>query len=83
MGRELGLRFLMPQVEYKKYLGLALLPKAGVTIGLVLVAKRAFPTFGAIMVNAVLASVIINELIAPLLTKYAIFKAGEAHPEAG
>ncbi len=69
--------------EVKKYLGLALLPKAGVTIGLVILAKRAFPTFGAIMVNAVLASVIINELIAPLLTKYAIFKAGEAHPEAG
>ena len=68
--------------EVKKYLGLALLPKAGVTIGLVLLAKRAFPTFGAIMVNAVLASVIINELIAPPLTKYAIFKAGEAHPEA-
>ena len=67
----------------KKYLGLALLPKAGVTIGLVLLAKRAFPTLGVIMVNAVLASVIINELIAPLLTKYAIFKAGEAHPETG
>lgn len=65
----------------KKYLGLALLPKAGVTIGLVLLAKRSFPTFGDVMVNAVLASVIINELIAPLLTKYAIFKAGEAHPD--
>jgi len=64
--------------EVKKYLGLALLPKAGVTVGLALLAKRAFPTFGAIMMNAVLASVIINELIAPLLTKYAIFKAGEA-----
>jgi len=64
--------------EVKKYLGLALLPKAGVTIGLVLLAKRAFPAFGAIMMNAVLASVIINELIAPPLTKYAIFKAGEA-----
>jgi len=69
--------------EVKKYLGLALLPKAGVTIGLVLLAKRACPTFGAIMMNAVLTSVIINELIAPPLTKYAIFKAGEAHPEAG
>jgi Kef-type K+ transport system membrane component KefB len=69
--------------EVKKYLGLALLPKAGVTIGLVILAKRAFPAFGAVMVNAVLASVIINELIAPLLTKYAIFKAGETHPEAG
>jgi len=62
----------------KKYLGLALLPKAGVTIGLALVAKSAFPAFGAILMNAILASVIINELVAPPLAKYAIFKAGEA-----
>jgi len=68
--------------EVKKYLGFALLPKAGVTIGLVILAKRACPAFGAIMVNAVLASVIINELIAPPLTKYAIFKAGEASPSS-
>ena len=68
--------------EVKKYLGLALLPKAGVTVGLVLLAERTFPTFGAIMVSAVLASVIINELVAPPLTKYAIFKAGEAHPSS-
>jgi len=66
--------------EIKKYLGLTLLPKAGVTIGLALLAKRAFPTFGDIMMNACLASVIINELIAPPLTKYALFKAGEASP---
>ena len=65
--------------EVKKYLGLALLPQAGVALGLTLLAKRAFPTFGTIMVNAVLVSVIINELITPLLTKYAIIKAGEAH----
>ena len=64
--------------EVKKYLGLALLPQAGVALGLALIAKRAFPTFGDIMLNAVLASVIINELITPPLTKYAIFKAGEA-----
>ena len=64
----------------KRYLGLALLPKAGVTLGLILLAERAFPTFGGIMMNAVLASVIINELIAPPLAKYAISKAGEAHP---
>jgi Kef-type K+ transport system membrane component KefB len=68
--------------EVKKYLGLALLPQAGVALGLVLLAKRAFPTLGATIVNAVLASVIINELVTPPLTKYAILKAGEAHPEA-
>lgn len=59
------------------YQGIALLPAAGVSIGLALLAERAFPTFGAIIYNGILASVIINELIAPPLVKYAIFKAGE------
>lgn len=61
----------------RKYLGLALLPKAGVTIGLILLASLKFPSFGDVMLSAVLASTIINELIAPPLVKYAISKAGE------
>ena len=66
-----------PQV--KKYLGFGLLPKAGVTLGLILLAieNPAFHTFGDIMVNGVLGSVVINELIAPVLVKYSLFKAGE------
>jgi len=79
-GTRAGARISHSSDAVKKYLGLALLPKAGVTLGLVLLAERAFPTFGAIMMNAVLASVIINELVAPPLAKYALFKAGEAHP---
>jgi Kef-type K+ transport system membrane component KefB len=63
----------------RKYLGLALLPKAGVTIGLALLAERAFPNFGAVIFNAILASVVINELIAPLLVRFAIIKTGEQH----
>ncbi len=82
-GTRVGATISHAPSEVKKYLGLALLPQAGVALGLVLLAKRAFPTFGAIIVNAVLASVIINELVTPPLTKYAILKAGEAHPEAG
>ncbi len=65
----------------KKYLGLALLPKARVTVGLVLLASIRFPTFGVLMLNAVLASTIINELVAPPLTKYAIFKSGEVEAD--
>ncbi len=61
----------------RKYLGFALLPKAGVTIGLVLLASLKFPDFGDVMLSAVLASTIINELIAPPMVKYAISKAGE------
>jgi len=63
----------------KKYLGFALLPTVGVAVGLAILAKQhpAFSVIGNIMVSAILASVIINELVAPLLMKYAIFKAGE------
>lgn len=78
MGARAGARISHAPDSVKRYLGLALLPKAGVTLGLVLLAERIFPTFGAIMLNGVLASIIINELIAPPLAKYAIFKAGEA-----
>ena len=77
-GARAGAKISHASGEVKKYLGLALLPQAGVALGLMLLAKRAFPTFGAIILNAVLASVIINELVTPPLTKLAIFKAGEA-----
>ncbi|MFP3869199.1 MAG: cation:proton antiporter [Desulfobacteraceae bacterium] len=66
----------------RKYLGLALFPKAGVTVGLVLVAREIFPQplVASILVNAVIGSVIINELIAPPLVKHALLRAGEISP---
>jgi len=78
MGVRVGAGISHAPDNVKNYLGFALLPKAGVTVGLVLLASIEFPAFGTLMLNAVLASAIINELIAPPLTKYAIFKAGEA-----
>ena len=68
-----------PQVV-KKYLGLALLPTAGVTVGLVLEAKGIFgpSQISEVMVNAVLGSVIINELLTPFFVRFSLIKAGEA-----
>lgn len=63
----------------KRYLGLALLPKAGVTVGLALLAAEQFPAFGELLLNAVLASTIINELVAPPFSRYAITRAGESN----
>ncbi len=83
-GKLLGSRFgahisHAPQTV-KKYLGLALLPKAGVTVGLVLEAKSIFGAtyMSEVMVNAVLGSVIINELLAPFFVRFALVRAGEA-----
>jgi hypothetical protein len=78
LGTRLGAKISRAPDPIKKYLGLALLPKAGVTLGLALLAQENFPVFGDLIFNGVLASVIINELVAPPLTKYAITKAGEA-----
>ncbi len=77
-GARVGATIAHSSPNIKSYLGFGLLPKAGVTVGLVILAGRSFPVIGNIMVNAVLASVIINELIAPPLMKYALFKSGEA-----
>jgi len=80
IGARIGATISQAPTVIRKYLGFGLLPKAGVTIGLVLLTQQnsAFSIIGNMMVNAILASVIINELIAPPLTKYALFKAGEA-----
>jgi Kef-type K+ transport system membrane component KefB len=77
-GTVIGARISRASAEVRKYLGLALVPQAGVALGLALLAKNIFPTLGDILFNVVLASVIINELVAPPLTKYAIVKSGEA-----
>jgi len=63
------------------YLGLALLPQAGVSIGLALIAANSFPELASAMVSATLASVIINELITPPLARSALVRAGEARLE--
>ena len=63
----------------RKYLGVGLFPKAGVAIGLVLIAQEIFsdPRITSILLNAIIGSVIINELVAPPLVKWAIHKAGD------
>ncbi len=59
-------------------IGLALMPQAGVSLGLVLIAASSFPSLANSMVSATLASVIINELITPPMAKLALVRSGEA-----
>ena len=68
-----------PQVV-QKYLGLALLPTAGVTVGLALEARNIFEASGLaeLMVSAVLGSVIVNELLTPLEDDHNQCKGGSS-----
>ena len=63
----------------RRYLGLTLLPKAGVTVGLALMVVET-PELQAIsnlLVSGVLASTLINELFSPPLSKFALTRSGE------
>ena len=62
-----------------KYLGITLLPQAGVALGMALTA-RSLGEQGDLIRNIVLFSVLIYELFGPLLTKQALTKAGDIHP---
>ena len=80
LGTSLGAQISHAQPAVKKYLGLALLPTAGVTVGLVLDAKDIIgdPHLSDVMVSGVLGSVILNELLTPFFVRFSLFKAGEA-----
>lgn len=79
-GAWLGGCFSKVSPKVKTYLGFALIPQAGVAVGLVLIAHEnpAFKIYGDMMINIVLASVAINEIVGPPLASLAIRKAGEA-----
>lgn len=73
-----------------KYLGITLLPQAGVALGMADIVEEevAFTqvlaggmSVGEIVLNITLFAVLIYELIGPLLTKIALTKAGDIDPE--
>ncbi len=63
-----------------KYLGVTLLPQAGVALGMAIKAES-LGEAGHIVANITLFSVLIYELVGPYLTKIALLKAGEIKPE--
>jgi len=64
-----------------KYLGVTLLPQAGVALGMAIKAKEQLGAEGAIVANITLMAVLIYELVGPMLTKMCLLKAGDIKPE--
>lgn len=79
-GAWFGARLSGAPAIVRKYLGITLLPKAGITVGLALLVLEIpeFQAFSTLLINAVLASTLINELLAFPLAKFALARAGEA-----
>lgn len=61
------------------YLGVTLLPQAGVALGMCVTAS-ALPEDGPLIRNIVLFAVLVYELVGPSLTKWALTKSGDIQP---
>ncbi|NRG19970.1 cation:proton antiporter [Rhizobiales bacterium] len=68
----------------RQWLGPALLPQAGVAIGMALVAEEQFPDLELSLLTVAVSTTIVFELIGPILTQEAFYRTGEApKPGAG
>jgi Kef-type K+ transport system membrane component KefB len=76
-GVKLGAHISGASNSIKKYLGLGLVPQAGVALGCALVARNDFPNIGSMLFTTIVATTVVYELVGPLCTKYALQKAGE------
>jgi len=62
----------------RKYLGICLLPQAGVAIGLAILAGQQFAAdLGHMIIMVVMTSVFLMEVLGPILVKVGVKKAGE------
>ena len=85
-GKYVGARFSSAlagqDASVQKYLGITLLPQAGVALGMSAQVGAAMGDVGAMIRNIVLFGVLIYELVGPSMTKWALTKAGDIRPKA-
>ncbi len=60
-----------------KYLGLTLMPQAGVALGLIVAAAKVVPAYASEIQVIILSSTFIYSFIGPIVAKYALVKAGD------
>lgn len=80
-GTYIGASVVHSDANIKKYLGLALLPQAGVAIGMSQICAAELPAYSERITTVVLCATLVYELVGPVITKLALLKAGEIKPE--
>ncbi len=79
-GASISSRMMHCAPNIVKYLGITLLPQAGVALGMAIKATELGPD-GSIVRNITLFAVLIYEIVGPTLTKIALTKAGDIRAE--
>jgi PTS system fructose-specific IIC component len=80
LSADLAMRAAGATDRVRRYLGLALIPQAGVAVGLVIVVQGDpdFEHLAGLFSAVVLSVVTVNEIVGPVLTRFALMRTGEA-----
>ena len=79
-GAGISARLMKCDSNITKYLGITLLPQAGVALGMAIKAME-LGSDGAIVRNITLFAVLVYEIVGPFLTKVALTKAGDINAD--
>lgn len=77
MGSYIGSTYVKAEDVVKKYLGFALLPQGGISIGLLILVRQQMPEYAAAITTIIMFSILIYETSGPIFSKYALKKSGE------
>lgn len=61
-----------------RWMGAALMPQAGVALGMALVSTQRFPELRELVIPVVVSATVLFEVVGPLLTRLALVRTGEA-----
>ncbi len=82
IGARIGGQFSNANKTVKNWMGIALLPQAGVAIGMALVASSKFPEHRQMLLSLIISSTIFFEIFGPVFTRVAIRHANHDHSDA-
>lgn len=81
LGATVGAALTHDEPAVRKYLGMALVPQAGVSIGLAALGERMLsPELGGMLSTIILSSAVLYEIAGPALAKLSLHLAGVLHP---
>lgn len=82
LGAFVGCAITKTSKTIRNYLGFALIPQAGVSIGLAFLGKRMLPAqYGNMLLTIILSSSVLYELIGPVSAKMALVNSGAINKE--
>ncbi len=73
-----GARISDASEDIRRWMGLALLPQAGVAIGMALIAANRFPEYQQLILSVVVSTTVLFELFGPVFTRMALKRTGSS-----